>query len=312
MAFASFAITIAVFLSSLGAAGGRVALSMGSLAESSLRAGRLRTADALEAQLSHEPARNRTIKSKPREAPPGHEGHALAGRRARAPKNVTQFLLSVPGRYDHIAYEVEYNGIVEQIGTLPMRRPRTVNLGMATVKTWLADMIVQLTDVRGKLDRGIDWNRSAAFAAFGFLYIGLVQWVLYVSVMTSLCPNAISFSNEPLEAKWHNVPGLIDLVKQVMIDNCVFEVLIYFPVFYVIKEFVAGHSEQPVTEGLRKYKHNFFSDNMLSMVFWIPGDCFAFAAPIFLRLPIDHTVSFVWTMVLSYRRGAAAAPAKPA
>jgi len=308
MAFASSAIFLAIFLSSLGGAGARSVMSVGSLVESSLRAGRLQTAEVLEEQLGHKPAGNHTEATAP-----GHEGHTEhAGRRAKTPKNVSQFLLSVPGRYEHIAYDVEYSGILEQIVTLPMRRPRTINLGMATLKTWLADMIVQLTDGRGKLGRGIDWNRSGAFAAFGFLYIGLVQWVLYVSVMTYICPNAISFSNEPLDEKLHNVPGQIDLVKQVMIDNCVFEVLIYFPVFYVIKELVAGQSQQPVTEGLRKYKSNFFSDNLISMVFWIPGDCFAFAAPIFLRLPIDHTVSFVWTMVLSYRRGAAAVPAKPA
>lgn len=300
---------VAVLLASLASVGGRVAPSLGSApgvtiaaaGESSLRAGR-----------PHE------LEDK---AQPGHEllgkAEAKGGKKAghdapKGPKSVGQFLLSVPGRYNHIAYDVEYDGIVEQIITLPMRRPRTVNLGMATIKTWLADMLVQLTDIRGKPDRSIDWHRSAAFAVFGFFYIGLVQWALYVSVMTNICPNAITFSNEPMEAKRHNIPGQIDLVKQVMIDNFLFEVLIYFPVFYVIKELVAGHSESPVTEGLRKYKGNFFSDNLASMVFWIPGDCFAFAAPIFLRLPIDHTVSFVWTMVLSHRRGSNSGPAKPA
>lgn len=221
------------------------------------------------------------------------------------PSGSMQFLLIMPDRYNHIAYDVEYHGMMQQILTFPIRKPRTVNVAMATVKTWLADMVVQLTDIQGQPGKSIDWRRSITFAAFGFLYIGLVQWVLYVSVLTQFCPNAITFSNEPLEAKLLNIPGQIDLVKQVLIDNFIFEVLIYFPVFYVMKELIAGHSQQPVADGLKKYRTNIVSDNLTSMVFWIPGDCFAFAAPIFMRLPIDHTVSFLWTMVLSYRRGGA-------
>lgn len=229
------------------------------------------------------------------------------------PSGSMQFLLIMPDRYNHIAYDVEYHGTMQQIVTFPIRKPRTVNVAMATVKTWLADMVVQLTDMRGQPGKSVDWRRSVTFAAFGFLYIGLVQWVLYVSVLTHFCPNAITFSNEPVEAKLLNIPGQLDLVKQVMIDNFVFEVLIYFPVFYIMKELIAGHSKQPFTDGLKKYRTNIVSDNLTSMVFWIPGDCFAFAAPIFLRLPIDHTVSFVWTMVLSYRRGGAVPkqPEKP-
>lgn len=222
------------------------------------------------------------------------------------PASFSEFMMSMPDKYNHITYDVEYHSVGEQIMTLPMRRPRTFNVLMATSKTWAADMLVQMAEGRA---RGVDWRRSAAFAVFGFFYVGLVQWALYVTVMTQLCPNAISFSNQPLSEKMHNIPGQVDLAKQVILDNFCFAVLVYFPVFYIVKELLNG-SRSPVSDALSRYKSNFVSDNLASMAFWIPGDILAFAAPIFLRLPIDHSVSFVWTMVLSYKRGGAS-PALP-
>lgn len=229
---------------------------------------------------------------------------------AAAPASFSEFVMSMPDKYSRIAYDVEYHSVREQLMTLPMRRPRTFNLMMATSKTWLADMLVQMAEGRAKgSSHSVDWRRSAAFAVFGFFYVGLVQWALYVSVMTQICPNAISFSNQPWSEKLHNVPGQVDLAKQVVLDNFFFAVLIYFPVFYVVKELLNG-SRSPVADALRRYRGNFVSDNLASMAFWIPGDFLAFAAPIYLRLPIDHSVSFIWTMVLSYKRGAAAPPAE--
>lgn len=222
------------------------------------------------------------------------------------PSTLAEFSSTAPNRYTHIGYDVEYHTFSEQLITFPMRKPRTFNLGMATCKTWLADLVVQLVERRAKGGSdGIDWRRNAAFAAFGFFYVGLVQWVLYVTVMTDLCPNAIAFSNEPLSVKLHNFPGQVDLVKQVVMDNFFFAVMIYFPVFYVVKEIVSG-SRSPFADAMKKYKCNFLGDNAASMSFWIPGDIIAFAAPIFLRLPLDHCVSFIWTMYLSFKRGSSA------
>lgn len=217
------------------------------------------------------------------------------------PASFTEFVLSIPARYSHIAYDVKYNNFAEELITFPMRKPLTFNLLMATCKTWLADMVVQLGESRAT-SSGIDWRRSLAFAVFGFFYVGLVQWVMYVTVMTDLFPHAIAFANEPLSLKLHNLPGQIDLIKQVAMDNFVFAVMIYFPAFYIVKELVNG-SRSPFVEALRTYKENFRADNCASISFWIPGDCVAFAAPIFLRLPLDHTVSFIWTMYLSFKRG---------
>ena len=39
---------------------------------------------------------------------------------------------------------------------------------------------------------------------------------------------------------------------------------------------------------------------------WIPGDLLIYSAPMFLRMPLDHALSFIWTMGLSYMRGGTA------
>lgn len=228
-------------------------------------------------------------------------GQSAELEKKEVPASFTEFILSIPDKYSHIAYNVEYHTFSEELITLPMRRPLTFNLMMATCKTWGADMVVQLVETK-RTSGGIDWRRSAAFALFGFFYVGLVQWVLYVTVMTDLCPHAIGFANEPIRLKLHNFPGQIDLLKQVCMDNFFFAVMIYFPVFYVVKEVINGNPS-PFSGALKRYKGNFLGDNLASMAFWIPGDCIAFAAPIFLRLPLDHSVSFIWTMYLSVKRG---------
>jgi len=227
-------------------------------------------------------------------------------------------LVTFPQRlYNRIAVNVTYNGLVEELYTFPERRPRLFNVLMATTKTWLADLIVQVGEGR-MAGRGsaFDWKRSGAFALFGFLYVGIVQWFLYVTVFTIVCPNAIRFANSPWEEKLHDRAGQMDLVKQVCYDNFLLETLIYFPVFYIIKESVNGNTPSKegaevqrrslggaVHNGLAKYIRNFKQDNLASWAVWVPADVVVYAVPMFMRMPLDHMVSFGWTMLLSHMRG---------
>jgi len=213
-------------------------------------------------------------------------------------------------KYGRISQDLQYTTFSEEVLTLPMRRPRTFNAVMATTKTWLADLVVQCAEIRTGAKEQVDKTRSFAFALFGFLYVGLFQWVLYVSFMAWVAPNAIVFSNEPIRLKIHDWNGQEDLLKQVLVDNLFLNAFCYFPAFYMLKEFVSSGCSSPssLLDGLRRYKGNFASDNVMSMVFWFPGDFLAFAAPMYMRLPLDHCVSFIWTMVLSYRRGSTGTP----
>jgi hypothetical protein len=220
--------------------------------------------------------------------------------------STNSLILHIP--YHHIALNLTYHNLGEQILTFPQRRPREFNAILATLKTWLADLIVQFLERQRKGDSWtFDYRRSFAFALFGFIYIGLVQWLLYVTILTWLFPHALTFANAPLSIKMNDGAGQWDMLGQVMVDNFIFEVMVYFPAFYVIKSLVqlGGSIPERVKTGLGMYQANFFKDNMVSWALWIPADLFIFACPMYLRMPLEHSFSFGWTMFISFRRGAA-------
>lgn len=202
--------------------------------------------------------------------------------------------------------EVEYSGLWGAITTFPKRKPFITNLIVATAKTSLADIIVQKAE--GKKE--IDWSRNGVFTAFGFAYLGVAQWFIYVTVFTRLCPHAIKFANMSWAEKLKYRAGQIDLVKQTIYDNFVHYTFIYFPVFYFFKELIqadtakaSGDQVNLVQRGLTKYWNNFVKDNLYIWSLWIPGDLLVYACPIWMRLPLNHAISFAWTMILSTLRG---------
>jgi len=191
--------------------------------------------------------------------------------------------------------------------TFPKRRPFATNIIVATVKTSLADLIVQ----KGEGKDEIDWKRNGVFTAFGFAYLGVAQWFIYVTLFTRVCPNAIRFSNLSWAEKLKDRAGQIDLVKQTALDNFVHYTFVYFPVFYSFKEIIQSSKtvdadsdgKGVVGRALGKYSKNFVADNLAMWSLWVPGDLLIYAVPIWMRLPLNHSVSLAWTMILSWMRG---------
>lgn len=208
-----------------------------------------------------------------------------------------------PPEGDGISHNIEYSGVWGYITTFPKRQPFYTNLIVATLKTSFADLLVQKGEGRDR----IDWSRNAVFTAFGFAYLGVAQWFIYVTVFVRLCPNAIRFANLPWAAKLKDRAGQIDLVKQTIYDNFVHYTFIYFPVFYCFKEALqadTGDKSKSLPErALGKYWNNFVMDNLYIWALWIPGDLAVYACPIWMRLPLNHGVSFIWTIILSSLRG---------
>merc|ERR1719284_436973 len=149
---------------------------------------------------------------------------------------------------------------------------------MATVKTWLADLIVQALSMRNAKSTTFDVSRSLVFAVFGFLYNGLVQWFFYVTILTALCPRAIEFANEPFHMKMHDRTGAMDLAKQVCLDNFVIAVFVYWPTFYVTRELLNGGFRRGLWFSIRtsipKYIQNMKTDNLVNWSLWLPSDVF--------------------------------------
>ena len=58
-----------------------------------------------------------------------------------------------------------------------------------------------------------------------------------------------------------------------------------------------------VTSGLTKWANCFVEDNTAMWLLCVPCDVIVFGAPMWLRLPINHAVSFIWVCYLSFTRG---------
>jgi hypothetical protein len=231
---------------------------------------------------------------------------------------MSKILRTVPqhrmDQLNSVAREVEYHSVYEEVATFPQRRPWAFNVLVATLKTFAADLIVQLSSPKPESTRFVfDWRRSMLFTSFGCLYVGMAQWFFYISVFSRLCPDAMAFANKPFALKLLDKVGQEDLLIQVFVDQFVISPFVYFPVFYILKEVFlspkdAGSPKTPVASSAKRalsnYATNFRQDNLTSLAVWFPADFVIFTAPMYMRMPLDHAVAFIWTMLMSYMRGA--------
>lgn len=205
---------------------------------------------------------------------------------------------------DGISHDIKYEGLWGAITTFPKRKPFITNVIVATTKTAIADALVQQGEGKNTYDT-FDFKRNAVFTAFGFAYLGVAQWFIYVTVFTRVCPHAVRFSNLSWAEKMKDKLGQRDLAKQVLLDNFVHYTFIYFPTFYFFKELIQGGgiSMDTMNNACAKYWKNIVPDNLAIWGLWLPMDCIIYAVPVWMRLPLNHAVSAIWTMILSWMRG---------
>ena len=99
--------------------------------------------------------------------------------------------------------------------------------------------------------------------------------------------------------------GLLALAAQTALDLAVLS-CVYLPTFYVFKASAFSGSTDPLewaSSGLAMYCANFAKDEFDLLRVWLPADLVCFSVPLYLRLPVRHLVSFVWTAYLSFARG---------
>ena len=211
--------------------------------------------------------------------------------------------------------------------------PFANNVAIATVKTAAADLLAQ-TVIGGAPITEVDWQRSLLFCCFGALYLGGFQYLYQVNIFKKLF-DVDSFTSQPWADKVSDGPGLRALGAQVALDLVVLTA-IYLPTFYIFKAGVFSGSLDPsvwVNSGLSSYTANFAKDGKrpehsaaktpvtgdcralrlldsccvpteFDLVrVWLPADLVCFSVPLYLRLPVRHVVSFVWTAYLSFARG---------
>ena len=192
------------------------------------------------------------------------------------------------------------------IMSFPKNHPFAFQLGVATVKTSAADLVVQVVAERKQFNE-IDWKRNGIFVVFGFAYLGGFQWYLMVTKYRQWFPTMDRFAKLSFADKLKDTAGILDAGKMVLFDVLVHLPFLYFPTYYTVKEFVSGTTWNPLDwarDGVSKYAKNAKEDLSAMITLWGPSDCIQFILPIHIRLPFRHIVSFFWTAYVSFTRGA--------
>jgi hypothetical protein len=209
----------------------------------------------------------------------------------------TRQLLKVEAIKDATAAKPAVDAAAKKSGNFAKDNPFAFQMIVATGKTMAADLMTQTVAERKSLDE-IDWKRNGIFVVFGFVYLGGFQWWLMVHKYRQWFPTMDRFAKLPFAEKLKDTAGLIEAAKMVIFDITIHLPLLYFPTYYTVKEFVGGHSWNPVdwvTTGVTKYSKNMKEDLTAMVKLWGPSDCIQFVLPIYIRMPFRHFVSFFWT-----------------
>ena len=180
--------------------------------------------------------------------------------------------------------------------------PFLFSLTTATAKTAAADAVTQRY-IEGA--ETIDQRRLGVFTVFGFWYLGCFQYFLYVRCFARWFPAAERFGEHAtLAARLGDRAGLLDLAKQVAAGNFLHIPFLFLPCFYLTQEVTThGMAAASPSHALASYRRNLWSDSVSAWTIWIPGHCIFLAVPLYLRLPINHAMSFGYVCVLSLMRG---------
>mmetsp|Transcript_31291 Transcript_31291/g.57303 ORF Transcript_31291/g.57303 Transcript_31291/m.57303 type:complete len:261 (-) Transcript_31291:215-997(-) len=182
--------------------------------------------------------------------------------------------------------------------------PFTNNVMIATLKTSAADLVTQ-TVIEKKSLKEVDWQRNSVFMLFGAVYLGGFQYFYQITIFSRIFPGMERFCNQTVMEKIRDVPGILALAGQTVLDVGMLD-FVYLPTFYVFKAFVFSKVwdvQEWVTTGLTNYSNNIRKDSWDVLRVWAPADIVCFSVPLWLRLPVRHIVSFVWTAYLSFVRG---------
>ncbi|GAB5366336.1 hypothetical protein AAMO2058_001135300 [Amorphochlora amoebiformis] len=186
------------------------------------------------------------------------------------------------------------------------RYPFTFGVAITMLKTQAADILTQIQFERRET---IDYNRLRVFTIFGFFYLGGCQYFLYNKLMPWCFPRAVAFTRMSMNEKLTDVRGMMQVIGQVFLDLGVHIPFVYMPAYYTLKEAILSHDDGPILDkikaGLTKYRKNLSEDWAAALKIWIPADLINFGLmPMHMRLPFMAFVSFGWTCLLSFMRGA--------
>ena len=191
------------------------------------------------------------------------------------------------------------------LGRVAEAHPFVFGSSLTCIKTVCSDVVVQ-TQVEKRASP--DLRRAGIFALYGFLYLGAVQYGLWSRVYPSLFPRVEAFAALPVRAKLADRRGAVQLAGQILVDQGLHWPLSAIPAFYFCK-MVGETGRARSLDFLRAYRANWRSDVATCWAIWVPAEAITFGTlPIAYQVPFAALVSFGYTALVSFRRGAAAAP----
>jgi len=185
------------------------------------------------------------------------------------------------------------------IARLGQRHPVIFGCTISAAKTGASDYVAQkYVEGRETLDR----RRNSVFVSWGLLYLGGVQYFIYVKLFTKhLFPTASAFVAKPFRDKLADRAGQAVVLKQVFLDQFIHHPFFLFPAFYQVKEFIEGGTP---SEAFTKFRKNWLEDLKVCWSVWVPTFLFNFSfCPTWMRVPFVAAVSFGFTIILSTMRG---------
>jgi hypothetical protein len=98
-----------------------------------------------------------------------------------------------------------------RLQTIPATYPLAFGIVFSGVKTSFSDLLVQkVVEQREK----VDWRRNAAFASFGFFYLGGVQYGIYVNLFQRMFPGAALFAAKSIRDKLRDGRGMLQVCAE--------------------------------------------------------------------------------------------------
>jgi len=193
------------------------------------------------------------------------------------------------------------------ITAIGSRHPFAFGVAVACAKTAVADLFVQ--NYVEKIDK-INKRRCLLFALWGFIWLGGVQYFLFVKCYSRWFPRVEEFARKSIGEKLADTNGQLNVVKQVLFDALVHMPWFYLPAFYTLKSILETEGATTVNDYLQEAKvnwcENLSNDLKVCWQWWTPAVVASFSiCPLWMRIPFLAGYSLFFTMLWSFLHGEA-------
>eukprot|EP00439_Symbiodinium_sp_Y106_P023927 s2608_g2.t3 len=118
------------------------------------------------------------------------------------------------------------------------KHPFLFGVAVSALKTSASDLMAQKVVERRE---EVDWRRNFIFFTWGLMYLGGVQYFIYVHLFARRWfPMAEAFAAKPWRAKLADRVGQRNVLAQVFFDQFVHHPFLLYPAFYQVKELIEG------------------------------------------------------------------------